>query len=590
MRFLDQCQLSMAKFFSKQLLDALKAKNLVSAEVYATLEQESVEAKKDLEELIREKGILDEEGLAKLKSEILNIPYVSLFGVEILPDVLKIISAEMAKNYQVVAFAEEGKDFSVAMVNPRDFHAVESIDFLAEERHSKVHYYITSPLSFVEAIQKYEVLGEEMQKSLEEAKSKFVFGKEEKVEEKEGATSEMIKKAPVADMVAKIMKNAVENNASDIHIEPESKATRVRYRIDGELTPLLTLPKYIHSAIIARIKVLANLKLDETRLPQDGRIRQKINGKEIDFRISTLPLLDDEKVVMRVLKSGDDIPTLEELGFRREFIATINKEIKKPHGLFLITGPTGSGKSTTLYTILSLLNKENINIVTLEDPIEYFVEGVNQAQIRPEIGFHFASGLRSLLRQDPNIIMVGEIRDGETAELAIHAALTGHMLFSTLHTNDAIGAVPRLIDMKMEPFLLASTLSLIMAQRLVRKLCPYCKEKIYLPQEMEDKVRAELSGTPVSYFPVGLDMNSPLVFYHGKGCRRCEDGYKGRTVIAEIIEVNPQFAKLITEGYKAEEVKRELKRQGAIFMKQDGLLKALEGSTTIEEVLRATEE
>jgi type IV pilus assembly protein PilB len=333
------------------------------------------------------------------------------------------------------------------------------------------------------------------------------------------------------------------------------------------------------------------MKLDETRIPQDGRITEKFGEKVIEFRVSTLPLTDYEKVVLRVLDTTRGVPTLEQLGFRPQYVATIKKEILKPHGMFLITGPTGSGKSTTLFTILNMRNEEKVNISTLEDPVEYEVKGVNQSQVRPEVGFTFAAGLRALLRQDPNVIMVGEIRDGETGELAVHAALTGHLIFSTLHTNDAFGVVPRLVDMRVEPFLLAATINVAIAQRLARKICERCKAPITMPPEVEERVRKDLEAIPAAY-KAHLDLTKkPLTMYRGRGCLRCGDtGYVGRVAVAEMMLFNEDMRLLVTKGFPLEEVEKAARKQEMITLKQDGLLKALEGSTTIEEVLRISTE
>ncbi|MBU0540070.1 GspE/PulE family protein, partial [Patescibacteria group bacterium] len=348
---------------------------------------------------------------------------------------------------------------------------------------------------------------------------------------------------------------------------------------------------YIHPAVVSRIKVLANMKLDETRIPQDGRITEEINGKKIDFRVSTLPVVDNEKVVMRILDTSLGAPTFEQLGYREEYIALIKEEIKRPFGLFLITGPTGSGKSTTLFSGLNLLNGEGVNISTLEDPVEYYIAGVNQSQIRPDIGYTFATGLRSLLRQDPNVIMVGEIRDKETAELAIHASLTGHLIFSTIHTNDVFGLVPRLIDIGVEPFLLAATLNIGIAQRLARKICPHCKAEQEIAPETLQKLQRELGKIPPKYLKKGFDNSAVPVFYHGKGCARCGgSGYSGRTAVAELFQFTPQAKRSVERGFPIEEVQAEADRQGMLRLRQDVLLKALEGTTTVEEVLRLGQE
>ena len=367
------------------------------------------------------------------------------------------------------------------------------------------------------------------------------------------------------------------------------KESRVRYRIDGILHTSLILPKTIHNSVVGRIKVLADLKLDETRMPQDGRIRVNINNREIDLRISVMPLLEEEKVVMRILDVTKGAPTLENLGFMGPGLKIILKNLKKNDGIFLVTGPTGSGKSTTLFSVLTSLNKEGINISTLEDPVEYYVKGVNQSQVKPEIGFTFASGLRSLLRQDPDVIMVGEIRDNETAELGIHAGLTGHFVLSTLHTNDALGAIPRLLDMKVEPFLLGSTLNVILAQRLARKICEHCKIEQKLPLDIVEEVKKELEITPAAVIKQMLpDFDiKKIKFYRGSGCARCgSTGYTGRVALAEALDVNDEIKEIIMDNKKNITLDDLVKNQNFITMKQDGIIKALLGLTTMEEILR----
>lgn len=572
-----------------QLLDVLLAEGLISQDQYLKLQEEIERSGESALKVVETSRLVEEEKLAEIKGKTLGVSYINLIGRDIPVDVLNIISRDVAENYQAISFERVDNVLGIGLVDPKNFRAIEAMEFLAKEQHLSVEFYIISLSSFKDAVKKYEILKKEVEKALELARERFV--PEEKKEAEAPIEEEVIKRAPVSKMVSMIMRYAVENKASDIHIEPGPTESRVRYRIDGVLRSRLALPKYIHPAVIARIKVLANLKIDETRIPQDGRIRQNIAGRDVDFRISTLPLIDNEKVVMRVLETGAAVASLEDLGFRKKSIEIIVKNIRKPHGLFLITGPTGSGKSTTLYTALTLLNKEGTNIVTLEDPIEYFIKGVNQSQIKPEIGFTFATGLRALLRQDPNIIMVGEIRDNETAELAIHAALTGHLIFSTLHTNDALGAVPRLTDMKVEPFLLSSTLNAIAAQRLVRRICKDCKEKVEVPKDVEAVVRSELALMPKEAVPAKFRAGEPLTFWRGKGCARCGgEGYKGRLVISEILETTENLQSIIARGFNIDEAREEIKRQGIINLKQDGILKVLGGLTTIEEVMRATQE
>ncbi|OGY97163.1 MAG: hypothetical protein A2543_02310 [Candidatus Komeilibacteria bacterium RIFOXYD2_FULL_37_8] len=415
-----------------------------------------------------------------------------------------------------------------------------------------------------------------------------IFAPKEQDIDLDGDVGEMVKSAPVSKIVSVILRHAIEGRASDIHIEPFTNQSKVRYRIDGVLHTTIVLPIYVHAALISRIKVMANLKIDETRIPQDGRIRINVHNKDVDFRISTIPLMGHEKVVMRILETPDKAPTFSELGFLGLQGKVIEKNIYKPNGMFLLTGPTGSGKSTTLFALLSFLNKEDVNISTLEDPVEYYIPGVNQSQIRPEVNFTFATGLRALLRQDQDIIMVGEIRDNETAELAIHAGLTGHSVLTTLHTNSAVGAIPRLFDMKVEPFLLASTLNAVVAQRLVRKICDKCKAEEKLPSGLEVTIHQHLDTIPKEAFYGDVD---PKVFkfYKGKGCANCgQTGYKGRLSIAEAINVTRSLKDIIAKGFDRQEVEVELAKQKFITMEQDGVIKALLGLTSIEEIMRVS--
>lgn len=571
------------------LLNILLKRNLLTETQAKNIEKESKETGRVLEEIISKRKLLSEEEWLAVKEELFQVPSVDLIGQQIEKEVLEIISQELAQNYQMVVFAKSSQEISLAMVNPGDFKAREAAEFIAREKNLKIKYYATTPASFKGILNQYETLITEVGEALVTAKGKFKPKKEEKLVEKK-ELEEIIKSAPVSKIVSALLRYAIEGRASDIHIEPLPEETRVRYRVDGTLHTSLILPKYVHSAIVSRIKILANLKLDETRLPQDGRIRMKIGDKNIDLRISTLPLIDNEKVVMRILDVSEQVPTLKNLGFYGRGLEIIEKNIKKPHGIFLVTGPTGSGKSTTLYSILNILNKEGVNIVTLEDPVEYYLKGVNQSQINPLIDLTFAKALRSVIRQDPNVIMIGEIRDSETAELAIHASLTGHIVLSTLHTNDAFGAIPRLIDMGIEPFLIISSVNAVVAQRLVKKICPNCRKKISLSQEVKEKIIEELSQVSnlEKYRKQGT---GNLALYQGQGCSHCANkGTLGRIAIFEVLAMTENLQKIVVSGCKVEEVKEEFKKQNMIFMKQDGLLKALQGLVMLEEVMVVTEE
>jgi len=540
------------------------------------------------EEALISQDLVDAEVLAETKAKVYKLSYKNLLDFKIPDQVLNLIPLEVAENYQIICFEIGGGKMKFGMVDPENFKAIEAMDFLAKEEKLTPEISLISVASLANALRHYKTLSKEVSKALKskaEEEAQEQAGKKIKAEEVE----EITKSAPVSKIVSVIIRHAVEGRASDIHIEPMAKESRVRYRIDGILHTSLVLPKSVHSAIIGRIKVLADLKLDETRMPQDGRIRVSINDKEIDLRISVLPLLDDEKVVMRILDVTRGAPTLEDLGFMGPGLKVIKKNLKMTDGLFLITGPTGSGKSTTLFSVLTSLNEEGINISTLEDPVEYFIKGVNQSQVRPEIGFTFASGLRSLLRQDPDIIMVGEIRDNETAELGIHASLTGHFVLSTLHTNDALGAIPRLLDMKVEPFLLGSTLNVVLAQRLARKICEHCKEEQRLPVEIIESVRQELAITPKAVIEQMLpDFDfKKIKFYKGKGCSRCGfTGYRGRVALTEVLDVNDKIKEVVMDNKKNLTLDDLVKNQNFITMKQDGIIKVLMGLTTMEEIMR----
>ena len=398
----------------------------------------------------------------------------------------------------------------------------------------------------------------------------------------DGSIAAMIKNVPIAQMITVLVRHAVERNASAIHIEPTGRESKIRFRIDGALQTVLLLPLSLHQAMVSRVKALARLQLDETRLPQDGRVQMRIENDTIDFRVSTFPLLDQEKAVLCIVATMDTVPTLAALGFRDHSISVIEHAMRTSRGLFLVTGPAGSGKTMTLYTLLAMCHEDAVSIATIEDPIECVLPGINQSQVRPEIGFTFASGLRALLRHDTDVIMVGEIRDTETGELALHAGLTGRLVFSTLHTRNAVDAIPRLRALQLEPLLLASAVKIVIAQRLVRTICSYCKEHVTLPSDLEKQVRDSLKEIPKSAFPFTVDVTHPraLLFFRGKGCARCEQtGYSGRTIIAEI-RAHEDGMDLVTR-----------RRTGALLtIRHDGLCKALEGITTVEEVLRATQE
>jgi type IV pilus assembly protein PilB len=424
----------------KTISSILLSRGLINAEKLEELKK-LVADEKALIELILEKGYVPEEEVAKAKSLVLGVEYIDLFGKTISHPVLNIIPRELSENYHIVAFEKKNDQVGIAMVDPSNFKAVEAVEFIARENNFKAKYYLISLSGFRYAAKQFATLGAEVEEALAGTETKGRDSLEDMLGPEKGM-EEVVKSAPVSKMVSVILKHAVEGNASDIHIEPVENETRVRYRVDGVLHTSLVLPKYVHSAIVARIKVLCNLKLDETRVPQDGRFRTEWEGRVIDYRVSTLPLYSNEKVVMRILDRAAVVLDLEKLGFEGRDLKIMKASVEKAVGMILLTGPTGSGKSTTLSALLTILNDDSVNIVTLEDPVEYYVNGVNQSQINADVGLTFSSGLRSILRQDPDVIMVGEIRDNETAELGVHASLTGHLVLSTLHTNDSFGAIP----------------------------------------------------------------------------------------------------------------------------------------------------
>lgn len=580
---------------NQELLSLLSAKGVLTAEQISQANQALEEGKQDLTAFLIEKNIIEEEALTKLKAELYNLPYQGPVSDDIEDDVLKFLPEEVARTYKIICFDKDGDVLKIALVEP-NLKAMEAVSFLVSGEKRMVEYYLISNSNWETVFKQYQKIEEEISSALE------IRAKEEGEDliavddTTQNISSDDINSAPVSRIVSVIIRHAVEAKASDIHIEPYAKESRVRYRIDGILHTSLSLPKNIHNAVISRIKVLAKLKLDETRIPQDGRIRLIVNKREVDFRISTLPLVNSEKVVMRILDTSKGAPTLEELGFSKMSLRRIKEGIKKTSGILLVTGPTGSGKTTTLYSLLTILNQEGVNISTLEDPIEYEMKGINQSQVKPKVGFSFASGLRSLLRQDPNIIMVGEIRDEETAELSIHAALTGHLVLSTLHTNDAMGAIFRLLDMKIERFLLSSTLKTVIAQRLARRLCEHCKKEKELSVDAIEEIKQSIRELPENVLKEELpeatsadDVFEKYKIYGAVGCSKCDEtGYSSRVAISEVVDINEELKNIINkEGDLNIEIIKKL--QDFVSMQQDGTIKVLQGRTTYEEVLRVIE-
>jgi len=520
--------------------------------------------------------------------------------------VVSLIPEEVARKHGLLFFNKKENTIQVAMLNPYDTDALNVIRFVAEKEDIEAEIYEVGQKIFTQMLNAYNTPSEMVKKAVVSFQSDNLFEEgDSKKEEKKVSKEEILRDAPVAKLVQVIISHAIEGRASDIHIEPTEKDYRVRYRVDGVLHISLVLPKEIGPMVISRIKIMANLKIDERRKPQDGRFNLKIDenktkaenknipeNKDIDFRVSTLPVLLGEKIAMRILEKDEDLINMNSLGLMGSSLKNLLTAIRETYGIILITGPTGSGKSTTLYAALKILNKEEKNIVTLEDPIEYNIGGLNQSQINPEIGYTFANGLRTILRQDPNIIMVGEIRDSETASLSIHAALTGHLVLSTLHTNTALGAITRMIDMGVETFLLASSLRMVIAQRLVRRICENCKEEIQVSDLIKSKIMEEIKDIPPEEIKkYEIEPGSELRFFKGKGCNKCNGlGLKGRIAVYEVIPITNPMKDIIFDKMGNESLLiQERNKERFVTMKQDGILKILKGKTTIEEVERVTE-
>lgn len=529
------------------------------------------------EKIISQMNWVSAEQLAEAKAEVLGISYARPDTMPLSPEILNTVPEDVAERFTVIPIGREGDTLFVAMVDPLD---LQTIEFLEKKSALTIRPFLATADSITRAVrdQYNRGLSSEVTEALKEA------GGVSRTPMQQIEATSVMGEAPVARIVSTLLEYGIKIKASDIHIEPLENETRVRYRIDGILQEKLVLPKKIHDAIVSRIKILGNMKIDERRIPQDARFNFKIAQEDLDLRLSTLPTAFGEKVVMRLLKKTGKVPTLPELGLRGKALLHLQDSVLRPHGIILITGPTGSGKTTTLYAILSKINSTAVNIVTLEDPVEYQISGVNQVQVNVQAGLTFASGLRSFLRQDPNIIMVGEVRDAETADLAIQASLTGHLVFSTLHTNSSAGALPRLLDMRAEPYLIASTVTCVVAQRVVRKICPTCK----IPKKETPEILNELKNVLGKLYDFE---KSTAVFFEGKGCVECNNsGYQGRVGIFEVLLVTEKISRLILVHETAQAIENQAIADGMVTMKQDGYLKVLEGVTTVEEVLRVAQE
>jgi len=569
------------------LIQILLKQGILDKEKATSLEFEIKEKGLPEEEVILEKRICSENFLFNLKSENLKINFKKVTSEEVPLEILELIPEETAKYYKMIPLAKKENILQIGMVYPEDLKVQEALKFLARQGKFNYEVFLITPSDFNELLKRYRTLKGEVGMALEELKTEL---KVERVPKTTAELERLAEEAPITKIVAVILRHAVDGGASDIHIEPTREKLRVRFRLLGILHSSIILPIRIHPAVISRIKILSDLKIDETRIPQDGRFSTKINDKDIDFRVSTFPTTLGEKVAIRVLDPTTGLKKFEELGLGSRNFEAVKRAIEKPFGLILTTGPTGCGKTTTLYAFLQILNKEGVNIITLEDPVEYFIEGINQSQIRPEIGYDFARGLRHVVRQDPNIIMVGEIRDEETAALATHAALTGHIVLSTIHTNNALGAIPRLIDLGVRPYLIPPTLSCVTAQRLVNRLCDNCKAEIKPKKEIAEIILKEVENLPPQ-IKKGITIKKPFKIFQAVGCNKCNrEGFSGRIALFEVLEMTDTLADLTLKIPSIELLAGEAKRQGMVTMKQDGILKVLDGITTIEEVLRVAEE
>lgn len=556
----------------KRLGDILVEAGFITEEQLNQALEKQSETDNRLGEVLKNMGLINEADVVEALEFQLGIPKVDLGDRIIDPEIAKEIAQSMAEKHKAVPIEKNGNTLTVAMADPLDVMAIDDIRL---KTGYEVEPVIALESEIDRSLKQYygnQDLVNEFVSDMDDAEIESV-NEEEDVEE----LRKMVDEAPVVKLANNIIRDGVDITASDIHIEPMEDEVRVRYRIDGILHTEMNVPKDIHAALVSRMKIMADLDIAERRIPQDGRIQIIVDGKKIDLRVSTLPTVRGEKIVLRILDKSNLMLDLDELGFSPNHKNMFRRMIDQPHGMVLITGPTGSGKTTTLYSALSTLDNSDENIITVEDPVEYRLEGINQVQTNPKAGLTFATGLRSILRQDPDTIMVGEIRDKETAEMAVHSALTGHLVFSTLHTNHAAGAITRLIDMGVEPFLVASSVSGVMAQRLVRTICSNCKVK-----ESDPLVDPELE----EYLGVGKDS---IELYKGVGCRECNDtGYKGRTAVHEILEMTPKIKELVVNGASAEQIEEVARKEGMDTLETSSLRKVSKGLTTIEEAKRVT--
>ena len=559
-----------------RLGEILLQANLISRD---HLEQAIAQQKVDggrLGSILTKLGLVNEQDVSRYLGEKFGIPYIDLDAQTVAPEVIRLLHPSIVQRHLVIPVAKSGTTLSMAMADPTNVHAVDDIKFMTG---LKVELMVATESAIRRAIDRYYDASETLQNviaSIEDAGMEVMENRED-ANLNLSDLKQAVEEAPVVKLVNLILAEAIKRGASDIHAEPYEKVFRVRFRIDGVLYEVMTPPLGLKNAIISRLKIMASLDISERRLPQDGRMKVKFKGREVDFRVSTLPTLFGEKVVMRLLDKSNLKLDLSKLGFAPKALADFEAAIRAPYGMILVTGPTGSGKTTTLYSALDRLNQPETNIMTAEDPVEFNIRGINQVQIRESIGLNFAAALRSFLRQDPDVIMVGEIRDYETAEIAVKAALTGHLVLSTLHTNDAPSAVTRLLNMGIEPFLVASSVILILAQRLLRRVCVKCKTPVTIQ--------------PHALIDIGLteEEAASIACYKGTGGEACSGtGYKGRIAIYEVMALSPELHDMVLRGASPQEIKRGAIQQGMQTLRMSGLQKLQEGITTVEEVLRVT--
>lgn len=569
----------------KNLKEVLLDQGLIDEKKVEEIKLRQLKTGESEEEIIKALRLVSNDDLVKALALFLKVPFVDLETIGFSPEALNLVPESVAQKYGIVPYRFDLKEKTlfVTMKNPLD---LETIEFLEKKTNLKINVSISTEKQIVSFLKEKYIrernITSEVGKALDERKN------EEKDMKK--AQKKVSVEAPVAKIVSTILEYAIKSRASDVHIEPQETNVRIRYRIDGILQEKYLLPRNVHDAVVSRIKILSNLKIDEKRVPQDGRFFFSSDDGDVDLRVSTLPATYGEKVVMRLLKKSQKVPTLPELGLRGLALKNLMSAVQRPHGIIIVCGPTGSGKTTTLYSILDIVATTKVNVVTVEDPVEYQMKGINQVQVNVQAGLTFASALRSFLRQDPDIIMVGEIRDTETAELAINAALTGHLVFSTLHTNNASGVPPRILDMGAEPFLLVSSLNCVVGQRVLRRVCKDCVESIEVSENELVEIKKTLGPiyalVEEKFKKEGKKISMPKIV----GCDKCNNtGYMGRVAIYEVMPVSEKISKLVIEKAAASEIQKQAMSDGMLTMKQDGYIKVLEGITTIDEVIRVAQ-